>query len=82
MADHIGQARVAAARTEARNAKRGAADNSPALGALQIAIERGYKFVLCVESDALSTMVATNQLEPLDAARMLERFARKERRNG
>lgn len=62
-----------------RFAKNGGVD-PVAMGILRTAMEKGHKFVLCVETEALSTCMYTQAAEGLDCARMLERFARNERR--
>lgn len=51
-----------------------------AMDLFRTTLEKGHKFVLCVESAALSTCIHTN-MEGVECARMLERFARKERRD-
>ena len=44
-------------------------------------LERGYKFVLCVETPPPSLSVLQSNMPDREQARMLERFARRTRRS-
>ena len=51
------------------------------LGLFRTTLERGYKFVLCVETPPPSLTVQQSNMPDREQARMLERFARRTRRD-
>lgn len=51
------------------------------LGMFRTTLERGYKFVLCVETPLVRLAIQQSNIPDREQARMLERFARRTRRD-
>lgn len=51
-------------------------DDNHSLGLFRTALERGYKFVLIVETPGPTVSVTQTTLDDRDAAKMLRKFAR------
>lgn len=51
------------------------------VGMFRTTLERGYKFVLCVETQPPGLTIQQSNMPGREQARMLERFARRTRRD-
>lgn len=51
----------------------------PLLDLFRAALEKGHRYILCVECESNSTIRQTNIQDETDVARLLEKFARRAR---